>query len=78
MLYGPMLHPELLRVLGSAGHGATVLIADANYPHGVWVNPRAERVALNLAPRATQRHRCAYRRRSDDPDRGCHADGAGP
>ncbi len=50
MLYGPMLHPELLRVLGSAGHGATVLIADANYPHGVWVNPRAERVALNLAP----------------------------
>ncbi len=50
MLYGPMLHPELLRVLGAAGHGATVLLADSNYPHGVWVSKRAERIALNLAP----------------------------
>ncbi len=50
MLYGPMLHPELLRVLAAAGHGATILLADSNYPHSVWVSPRAERVALNLAP----------------------------
>ncbi|HOB06385.1 MAG TPA: RbsD/FucU family protein [Propionibacteriaceae bacterium] len=50
MLYGPMLHPELLRVLAAAGHGATILLADSNYPHGVWVSKRAERIALNLAP----------------------------
>lgn len=45
-----MLHPELLRVLASAGHGAKILLADGNYPHAVWVSPRAERIALNLAP----------------------------
>lgn len=45
-----MTHPELLRVLAAAGHGAKILLADGNYPHSVWVNPRAERVALNLAP----------------------------
>ncbi len=50
MLYGPMTHPELLRVLAAAGHGATILLADSNYPHAVWVHPRAERIALNLAP----------------------------
>ncbi len=50
MLYGPMLHPELLRVLASAGHGAKIMLADANYPHAVWMSPRAERIALNLAP----------------------------
>lgn len=50
MLYGPMTHPELLRVVASAGHGAKILLADGNYPHSVWVSPRAERIALNLAP----------------------------
>lgn len=45
-----MTHPELLRVLAAAGHGAKILLADGNYPHSVWVGPRAERVALNLAP----------------------------
>lgn len=50
MLYGPMTHPELLRVLAAAGHGAKILLADGNYPHSVWVGSRAERIALNLAP----------------------------
>ena len=45
-----MTHPELLRVVAAAGHGAKILLADGNYPHSVWVSPRAERVALNLAP----------------------------
>ena len=50
MLYGPMTHPELLRVVAAAGHGARILLADGNYPHSVGVGPRAERIALNLAP----------------------------
>jgi L-fucose mutarotase len=45
-----MTHPELLGVLAAAGHGAKILLADGNYPHSVWVGPRAERIALNLAP----------------------------
>jgi len=45
-----MTHPELLRAIGRAGHGAKILLADGNYPHSVWVSPRAERIALNLAP----------------------------
>ena len=32
MLKYRLLHPELLRALGEAGHGARVLIADGNYP----------------------------------------------
>jgi L-fucose mutarotase len=27
-----LLHPQILAALGEAGHGATVLIADGNYP----------------------------------------------
>src|SRR5487761_2742086 len=45
-----MTHPELLRAIAGAGHGAKILLADGNYPHSVWVSPRAERIALNLAP----------------------------
>lgn len=50
MLYGPMLHPQLLGALGRAGHGGRVLIGDANYPSMNGVNPSAERIYLNLAP----------------------------
>jgi L-fucose mutarotase len=31
-----MTHPELLRAIGGAGHGAKILLADGNYPHSVW------------------------------------------
>jgi L-fucose mutarotase len=50
MLYGPMIHPPLLRALAGAGHGAKILIADSNYPHETYANPRSEVVFLNLAP----------------------------
>ncbi len=50
MLKTTLLHPELLRALGSAGHGAKVLIADGNYPFGTGGPPEATRVYLNLAP----------------------------
>jgi L-fucose mutarotase len=45
-----LLHPEILRALGEAGHGAQVLIADGNYPLVTRSHPAARRVYLNLAP----------------------------
>lgn len=50
MLTYPLLHPQILHALGTAGHGAQILIADGNYPLVTRSNPRAERVYLNLAP----------------------------
>ncbi|HZO87473.1 MAG TPA: RbsD/FucU family protein [Chthonomonadaceae bacterium] len=50
MLKSALLHPEILRALGSAGHGAQVLIADGNYPFSTGAAPNAVRVFLNLAP----------------------------
>lgn len=50
MLYGPMIHPELLGALGRAGHGGKILITDGNYPSVSGTNPDAEIIYLNLAP----------------------------
>jgi L-fucose mutarotase len=50
MLKSKLLHPEILRALGSAGHGSTILIADGNYPFATKSNPDADLVFLNLAP----------------------------
>lgn len=50
MLTGKLLHPEILGVLGAAGHGSGVLIADGNYPFITRANPAAKRVYLNLSP----------------------------
>ncbi len=50
MLKGQLLHPELLRALAAAGHGAKVLLADGNYPVSTQTPPSATRVYLNLAP----------------------------
>jgi L-fucose mutarotase len=45
-----LIHPEILRGLGEAGHGAQVLIADGNYPFGTRSHPSSRRIYLNLAP----------------------------
>jgi L-fucose mutarotase len=45
-----LLHPQLLGVLGRAGHGNRILIADANYRFVTGAPPTAEKVYLNLAP----------------------------
>ncbi len=50
MLKSTLLHPEILRALGGAGHGSKVLIADGNYPFGTGAPADATRVYLNLAP----------------------------
>lgn len=50
MLNTTLLHPDILRVLGRAGHHAKVLIADGNYPASTKRGPNAEIVCLNLSP----------------------------
>lgn len=50
MLKSALLHPEILRALASAGHGAQVLIADGNYPASTQSPYEACHVYLNLAP----------------------------
>ncbi|BET66788.1 RbsD/FucU domain-containing protein [Opitutales bacterium ASA1] len=48
MLRIPLTHPEILRALASAGHGARVLVADGNYPLSTASPLSASRVYLNL------------------------------
>ena len=50
MLKLPVLHPEILAALGSAGHLSKVLISDGNYPHNTKPNPRARIVWANFIP----------------------------
>jgi L-fucose mutarotase len=50
MLQSKLIHPILSRILGEAGHHATILIADGNYPASSKRGPRSELVSLNLMP----------------------------
>jgi len=50
MLKHQLLHPQISAVLGRAGHHATILIADGNYPASTKKGPNAEVVCLNLMP----------------------------
>lgn len=50
MLKTKILHPEILSVLGSNGHGAKVLIADSNFPFSTSCPVSAKKVFLNFAP----------------------------
>jgi L-fucose mutarotase len=50
VLLHQLIHPEILSALAAAGHGATVLIADGNYPASTFVGPHARVVSLNLCP----------------------------
>ena len=50
MLKTKLLHPEILRVLGSSGHFSQILIADGNFPFISYSGPKATTVYLNLMP----------------------------
>jgi len=50
MLKGQLIHPDILEVLGRAGHGSKILIADGNYPFRTKLGPNARLVSLNLSP----------------------------
>jgi L-fucose mutarotase len=50
MLTIKLLHPDILRVLAQAGHHATILIADGNYPATTKRGPNSQVVSLQLSP----------------------------
>jgi L-fucose mutarotase len=50
LLKFPLLHPQILEALGSAGHGSQILIADGNYPFSTTLGANAVLVSLNLRP----------------------------
>lgn len=50
MLKHQLIHPKINEVLGRAGHHATILIADGNYPASTKRGPNAEVVCMNLTP----------------------------
>lgn len=50
MLKHQLIHPKINEVLGRAGHGSKVLIADGNYPASSALGSMAELVSLNLSP----------------------------
>lgn len=50
MLKHRLIHPAINGILGRAGHHATILIADGNYPASSKKGPNAEVVCLNLMP----------------------------
>lgn len=50
MLRSQLIHPTISRILAEAGHHATILIADGNYPASSKRGPRSEVVSLNLMP----------------------------
>ena len=50
MLKHQLIHPRINEVIGRAGHHATILIADGNYPASTKRGPNSEVVCLNLAP----------------------------
>ena len=50
MIQGDIIHPEILRALAGAGHGANIVIADGNFPTDIGVPARTPKVYLNFRP----------------------------
>ena len=50
MLKTPVLHPDLLHGLASAGHLSKILITDGNYPHADRIYPGTKIVWANFTP----------------------------
>ena len=50
MLKHRLIHPQINAIVGQAGHHATILIADGNYPASSKKGPNAELISLNLMP----------------------------
>ena len=50
MLKHQLIHPQINEILARAGHHATVLIADGNYPASTKKGPNGEVVCMNLMP----------------------------
>ena len=42
MLNTPLVHSDILSILGRAGHGSKILIADGNYPFSTKLDSNAQ------------------------------------
>lgn len=50
MINGEVIHPEVLKVLASSGHGSNILIADGHFPFSAGAPTSVSRVYLNYCP----------------------------
>lgn len=50
MLKTKLLHPDIIRALAAAGHGAQILITDGHYPASTKTKPGVEKIYLNISP----------------------------
>jgi L-fucose mutarotase len=50
MINTDIIHPEILRVLASSGHGAQIIVVDGHFPFSTGPLPEVPRVYLNYAP----------------------------
>ena len=50
MLKSLLIHPDILQIIGRAGHHSSILIADGNYPAASKKGPNAQVISLNLMP----------------------------
>lgn len=50
MLNSRLIHPDILQIIGRAGHHSSILIADGNYPAASKKGPNAQVISLNLMP----------------------------
>ncbi|WP_099159526.1 RbsD/FucU family protein [Virgibacillus ndiopensis] len=50
MLITDCIHPKLLEVIASCGHGDKILIADGNYPLNSCTNENTTKIFLGLSP----------------------------
>ncbi len=50
MLKSKLQHPDILRALAAAGHGAQILITDGHYPASTKIRNGVERIYLNICP----------------------------
>jgi len=50
MIFGELLHPQILEALARAGHSSRILICDGNFPASTTLGRNSTLVSLNLSP----------------------------
>lgn len=50
MIFGDIIHPEILKALATAGHGSNIIITDGNFPADIGVPEHTKKVFLNFRP----------------------------
>lgn len=50
MIFGDIIHPDILKALAKAGHGSNIIVADGNFPSDIGVPENTPKVYLNFRP----------------------------